>query len=80
MQREPNLSIDTIVSNIRRAREFRNLTQDYLAAQLGISQNAYSKLELGYSKITLARFFKIAQILDFDFLDLITWDPKKHSS
>lgn len=35
-----------VASNIRKIRELRNYTQDYLAAKLGISQNAYSKIEL----------------------------------
>ncbi|MDR3694839.1 helix-turn-helix transcriptional regulator [Mucilaginibacter sp.] len=40
-----DLKTRTIVSNIRKIREFRNYTQDYLAAKLQISQNAYSKIE-----------------------------------
>jgi len=60
-----------IVSNIRKIREFRNYTQDYLAAKLKISQNAYSKIELGYSNITLNRLVEIAGILEIDLVDLI---------
>lgn len=47
----------SVAANIRKTREFRNYTQEYLAAKLGISQNAYSKIELGYTKITLERLF-----------------------
>ncbi|HKG06021.1 MAG TPA: helix-turn-helix transcriptional regulator [Pedobacter sp.] len=61
----------TVASNIRKIREFRNYTQDYLAAKIGISQNAYSKIELGYSKITLDRLFNIAAILDIKAVQLI---------
>ena len=53
-------------------REYRNYTQDYLAAKLKISQNAYSKIELGYSKITLNRFIEIAEILEVELIDLIS--------
>ena len=60
-----------IVSNIRKVREFRNYTQDYLAAKLGISQNAYSKIELGYSNITLSRLIEISEILEVVLVDLI---------
>jgi transcriptional regulator with XRE-family HTH domain len=60
-----------IVSNIRKIREFRNYTQDYLAAKLKISQNAYSKIELGYSAITLDRLINIAEILEVELADLI---------
>lgn len=61
-----------IVSNVRKVREFRNYTQDYLAAKLGISQNAYSKIELGYSSVTLSRLVNIAEILEVDLVDLIS--------
>ncbi len=61
-----------VVFNIRRTRENRNYTQDYLAAKLGISQNAYSKIELGYSNITLSRLVEISEILEVDLVDLIT--------
>ncbi|ASU33336.1 helix-turn-helix domain-containing protein [Mucilaginibacter xinganensis] len=68
------LKTKQIVSNIRKIREFRNYTQDYLAAKLRISQNAYSKIELGYSSITLNRLIEIAGILEFELEDLIRAD------
>jgi transcriptional regulator with XRE-family HTH domain len=65
-----------IVTNIRKIREFRNYTQDYLAAKLKISQNAYSKIELGYSSITLNRLVEIAEILEIDLVDLVCHDSE----
>jgi len=65
-----------IVTNIRKIREFRNYTQDYLAAKLKISQNAYSKIELGYSSITLNRLVEIAEILEIDLVDLVCYDSE----
>jgi transcriptional regulator with XRE-family HTH domain len=67
-----DLKTKEVVSNIRKIREFRNYTQDYLAAKLNISQNAYSKIELGYSSITLNRLVNIAQILEIELVDLIS--------
>lgn len=55
--------IRTICFTIRKEREKRNYTQQYMADSLKISQNAYSKLELGSTKITVARLFEIAFIL-----------------
>ena len=63
-----------VAGNIRKIREFRNYTQDYLAAKLGISQNAYSKIELGYSKLTLERLFQIGVILEVEATQLISFD------
>jgi transcriptional regulator with XRE-family HTH domain len=63
-----------VAGNIRKIREFKNYTQDYLAAKLGISQNAYSKIELGYSKLTLERLFQISSILEVEVVELISFD------
>jgi len=65
------LKIRTIAANVRNHREFRNYTQEYLAFKLHISQNAYSKIELGYTKITVERLFQIAEILEMDIVDLL---------
>jgi len=70
-----NLKIKAIAANIRGKREQRNYTQEYLAAKLNISQNAYSKIELGYTKITVERLFQIAAILEFDVSELIDTEP-----
>lgn len=64
-----------IAGNIRKIREYRNYTQDYLAAKMSISQNAYSKIELGYSRITLDRLLQIAVVLEVDVTQLIYLDP-----
>ena len=69
-----NLKIKAIAASIRNKREERNYTQEYLAYKLNISQNAYSKIELGYTKITLERLFEIADILEIDVIDLISTD------
>ena len=63
---------NAIVTNIRKIREFRDYTQDYLAAKLNISQNAYSKIELGYSSITVVRLIHIAEILEIDLAALVS--------
>ncbi len=60
-----------ISSNIRKVRKARNFSQDYVAMKARISQNAYSKIELGYSKISLERFFLIADALGVDYTQLI---------
>lgn len=71
MNKSQDFKIKAVASTIRKRREFRNYTQEYLALKLNISQNAYSKIELGYTKITLERLFQIADILEFDVIELI---------
>jgi len=60
-----------VAAKIRKIREGKNYSQDYLAAKLGISQNAYSKIELGYSNITLSRLVHISEILETDLTEII---------
>ncbi|WP_316799250.1 helix-turn-helix transcriptional regulator [Pedobacter frigidisoli] len=66
------LKTKNVAGNIRKIREYRDYTQDYLAAKLKISQNAYSKIELGYSKLTVDRLFQIASILEVEVAYLLT--------
>jgi transcriptional regulator with XRE-family HTH domain len=66
-----NLKIKAIAASIRKKRESKNYTQEYLAYKLNISQNAYSKIELGYTKITVERLFQIAQVLEISAVDLM---------
>jgi transcriptional regulator with XRE-family HTH domain len=72
-----SLKIKTVAANIRKQRETKNYTQEYLAAKLKISQNAYSKIELGYTKITLERLFQIADVLETSTIDLINTDQSE---
>jgi transcriptional regulator with XRE-family HTH domain len=71
MKETLNNKVKAIAANIRRTREQLNYTQEYLAAKLKISQNAYSKIELGYTKITVERLFQIAAILEVEVHELI---------
>jgi transcriptional regulator with XRE-family HTH domain len=77
MSNTVSVKIKAIAANIRLKREQRNYTQEYLAYKLNISQNAYSKIELGYTKITLERLFQIADILEYDVVDLINASSKE---
>jgi len=73
--KKPGESISkTILANIKKRRLDKNYTQEFMAAKLSISQNAYSKIELGYSKLTLDRCFVIAEVLDVKLLQLMTPD------
>ncbi|MDB5000395.1 MAG: transcriptional regulator [Mucilaginibacter sp.] len=72
-----DLRTKAVAYNIRKIRELRDYSQDYLAAKLNISQNAYSKIELGYSDITLNRLFNISTILEVELTDLINLDSNE---
>ncbi len=71
---KPNAKAKSVANNIRRVREFRNYTQDYVSRKIGISQNAYSKLELGFHKLSLERLFQIADVLEIECTVLLQHD------
>jgi transcriptional regulator with XRE-family HTH domain len=56
--------INNILYNIRKAREQKNYTQEYLATQLDIDTKSYSNIENGVSKLSIDRLLKIADILE----------------
>jgi transcriptional regulator with XRE-family HTH domain len=56
---------------IRKYREMRNYSQKYVASQLGISQNAYSKIENNITQLTVHHVKQLAQILELPITDLL---------
>jgi transcriptional regulator with XRE-family HTH domain len=61
----------TILTNIKQMRLGKNYTQEFMATRLSISQNASSKIELGYSKLTLERCSEIAEVLETQLMTLM---------
>ncbi len=59
---------------IRKIREIRGFSQNYMAKKLAISQRAYSKLENQQTQLTWERIHAIAGILQVDRLDLISFN------
>ena len=47
---------------IKKVRELKNLTQEYVAAKLGMTQSAYSKIESEETDISFKRLEKIASL------------------
>ncbi|MES2427113.1 MAG: helix-turn-helix transcriptional regulator [Bacteroidota bacterium] len=63
-----------ILAAIRAKRLGLQYTQEYMAFKLEISQNAYSKIELGYTKLTVETLFNIADLLETDITDFLLED------
>lgn len=55
-------------------RELKNLTQTHVAQKLGVSQSAYSKMELGESEVTYGRLEKISEILEMKPEEVIAFN------
>lgn len=56
--------------NIRKIRRERDLTQEYMAFEMGISQKAYSDIENSKVKINLEILTKISDILNIKPSDI----------
>jgi transcriptional regulator with XRE-family HTH domain len=57
---------------LRLLREYRNYSQVYIADQLGITQNAYSRIENNQTRLTADRLGKLAIILNVSLLELLS--------
>lgn len=60
--------------NIKKLRELKNYTQQYLADELGISLSGYGKIERDQTEITIARLVLISKILEVDLFTLVYFD------
>lgn len=59
---------------IRKFREMRNYSQEYVAGKMGISQNAYSKIENNITQLTVSHVRQISAILEVSIMDLLKDD------
>ncbi len=60
--------------NIRKQREIRGFSQEYMADALNISQASYARLENENTKVTVERLYKIAEILESSIIDFFEVD------
>lgn len=61
---------------IKKIRELRNYTQEYMAESLKMSQTGYGKIERGETDVTVNKIKQIAKILDVNLQDLLEFDGK----
>lgn len=55
-----------ISKNIRKYRELKGYSQEYMAHELDITQASYAKIENNTTKINVERLFAIAKVLEMD--------------
>jgi len=63
-----------VYMNIKKIRELKNLTRDYVAAELEMSTSGYGKIERGEIDLTVSKLYKIASILNVSITDLLFFD------
>lgn len=62
-----------IGTKIKKIRELRNYTQEYMAEQLTMSQSGYSKIESNEVEVSFSRLEQIAQALGLKIEDLLAF-------
>jgi transcriptional regulator with XRE-family HTH domain len=63
---------------IKKYRELRNYSQKYVATKMGMSQNAYSKIENNITQLTVHHIKELAKILDVPITDFLRDDFEIH--
>ncbi len=66
-----------IGGNIRKLREFREYSQEYVAKKLKITQGAYSRMENGEIDVPFSRIEKVAEVLEMPIAKLVGYDDKQ---
>lgn len=65
-----------IGNKVKKLRELRNYTQQYMADRLAMTSAGYSKIERDEVSITFDKLEKISEILDIPLNKLIEFDDK----
>lgn len=64
-----------ISKKIEKIRKLKGFSQEYMAAKLSISQNSYSKIERGETKVTMVKLIEICEALEVDVNLIQNFDP-----
>lgn len=64
-------TLKIIATNLKMLRELNNYTQEHVAEVLNISQNTYSLIEKGETKLTVDRLGKLAELYHVEITDLL---------
>lgn len=55
---------EIICKNIYNRRTYKNLTQEYMAEEMKVTQSYYSRIERGKKNMTIKELIKIAKVLN----------------
>jgi transcriptional regulator with XRE-family HTH domain len=66
--------MEKLYQNIKKFREMKNLTREFVASKIGLSLSGYSKIERGEVDLTISRIVAIARVLQVDIEKLLNFD------
>ncbi len=61
-------------TKIKKVRELKNLTQEHVAEQVGMTTSGYSRIERGEVRVSIERLEQIARAIDVHPNDLTNFD------
>lgn len=64
----------TVYLNIRKIRELKNLTREYVAEEVKMSMSGYGKIERGEVDLTVSKLIKISKVLDVSIEFIFKFD------
>lgn len=64
--------LNAVAINVKKRRNELRISQIQMAGMLNITQNAYSKIEMAKTKMSVERLYEIADILKISASDLMT--------
>lgn len=63
-----------VYKNIKKIRELKNLTREYVADELEMSTSGYGKIERGEVDLTVSKLIKIAKVLNVSIEFIFKFD------
>lgn len=63
-----------VISNIKKLRELNDLTQEYVADELGLTRGAYNQIENGRTRLTVDKLIQIAQLFNTSIEEVIHFE------
>lgn len=64
----------TVYLNVRKIRELKNLTREYVAEELNMSMSGYGKIERGEVDLTVNKLIQIGKVLDVSIEFIFKFD------
>ena len=64
----------SVYENIRKIRELKNFTREFVASELKMSTSGYGKIERGDVDLTVSKLVEISTVLDVSIEFIIKFD------
>ncbi len=66
--------LEKLGKNIRKHREFKKFSQEFLAEKVNLSREYITRIENGQKFISLRKLFQLADVLEVKLSDLINFE------